>query len=446
MSCPGSELASVRVKMAGFTSWLPFFAMLILGVIVNVPPSKAQRDAQDVILGAILPITTDENIWSYPLSKIVLELAAERVHMMRILSEHKLMIHAVDSHCSATTGPLQAIDMYTQNRVHAFFGPVCDVVLAPVARYSSHWNIPVITTGGLDSRFSDKSTYPLLTRLGGSNDDIADFIQDLGERFQAQNFGILHSSDSEELHLNSPQSLTETIYTRLLHIYGEEHVLVKRFDLELLDGDMEYIGDILTQLSSHTRVLIMCLPPDAIRMVMIKVQLMGLTGGDYTFFNVDLIRGSRLQSHPWYRENDTAQNNMRAREAYEALFIITLDKVESIEYGMFLDEVYRRYRRSSDQPLDEGVELNQFVTAFHDAVILYAMALNRTLEAGHEVTNGAEVTNNMWSTTFSGITGTVEINENGDRKLGYSLMAIDPDTGDFRVIVHYSDNILSPYQ
>ncbi len=41
--------------------------------------------------------------------------------------------------------------------------------------------------------------------------------------------------------------------------------------------------------------------------------------------------------------------------------------------------------------------------AFHDAVILYALALNETFAAGYNVTDGAEVTKRMWNRTLTGI-------------------------------------------
>jgi atrial natriuretic peptide receptor A len=46
--------------------------------------------------------------------------------------------------------------------------------------------------------------------------------------------------------------------------------------------------------------------------------------------------------------------------------------------------------------------VNSFVGAFHDAVLLYALAVNETLEAGIDPTNGSEVTKRMWNKTFKG--------------------------------------------
>jgi len=48
------------------------------------------------------------------------------------------------------------------------------------------------------------------------------------------------------------------------------------------------------------------------------------------------------------------------------------------------------------------LQVNSFVGAFHDAVILYAQALNDTLAEGEDPRNGTAVTRRMWNRTFKG--------------------------------------------
>lgn len=48
------------------------------------------------------------------------------------------------------------------------------------------------------------------------------------------------------------------------------------------------------------------------------------------------------------------------------------------------------------------LQVNSFVGAFHDAVILYALALNETLANNRSITNGKEITHRMWNRTFEG--------------------------------------------
>ena len=64
--------------------------------------------------------------------------------------------------------------------MHAFFGPVCDYALAPVARYSPFWDTPVLSAGGLAHDFGQLKTveYSLLTRVGVKLDSLASCLRD----------------------------------------------------------------------------------------------------------------------------------------------------------------------------------------------------------------------------------------------------------------------------
>lgn len=48
------------------------------------------------------------------------------------------------------------------------------------------------------------------------------------------------------------------------------------------------------------------------------------------------------------------------------------------------------------------LQVNSFVGAFHDAVILYALAVNETLADGLDPRNGTEITRRMWNRSFQG--------------------------------------------
>lgn len=114
---------------------------------------------------------------------------------------------------------------------------------------------------------------------------------------------------------------------------------------------------------------------------------------------------------------------------------VTLRKPTSPEYRNFSEEVKKRAGNDSFAYGED--EVNSFVGAFHDAVILYALALNETLANNRSITNGTEITHRMWNRTFEGITGTVSIDSNGDRNADYSLLDMDPHTGKFEVVANY---------
>lgn len=84
-----------------------------------------------------------------------------------LLTGYNISYEFADTNCSSTNGPLAAFDMVMVRKPNAFIGPMCDYVLAPVARYAGVWGIPVVTAGGIAEAFNYKSNFPTLTRMLG---------------------------------------------------------------------------------------------------------------------------------------------------------------------------------------------------------------------------------------------------------------------------------------
>ena len=62
-----------------------------------------------------------------------------------------------------------------------------------------------------------------------------------------------------------------------------------------------------------------------------------------------------------------------------------------------------------------------FLGLIHDAVVLWAYGVNKTLEQGLAPDDGKAVLSNLIHTRFEGVTGSIAIDENGDRKGDYVI-------------------------
>jgi len=101
-----------------------------------------------------------------------------------------------DSRCSDTYGPVNAMEIYYHRagcrtaqdnaksrsnieslEVQVFYGPCCKYALSPVGRYANVWNVPVITPGGLTSRFGDPVDYAMLTRFIAPFEKVAESVK-----------------------------------------------------------------------------------------------------------------------------------------------------------------------------------------------------------------------------------------------------------------------------
>ena len=134
-------------------------------------------------IGAILPYHGTHD-WLKSKIAPAIEYAVESVaNRTDLLNGYKFTITYGDSECSDTTGPLTAIDMYFNKAAYVFLGPVCDYSVAPIARFSPHWNVPLITPGARVYAFKDKLQYRQLTRIIGDYVKLGEFMQEVFNKF-----------------------------------------------------------------------------------------------------------------------------------------------------------------------------------------------------------------------------------------------------------------------
>ncbi|XP_071451572.1 atrial natriuretic peptide receptor 1 [Hetaerina americana] len=241
------------------------------------------------------------------------------------------------------------------------------------------------------------------------------------------------------------------------------------------------LKELLLEVSKSARIIVICANPPKVREILLAAEELNMvSSGEYVFFNIELFSSLRPGDKPWRDPSDTEERNMRAKKAYEALLTVTARTPNDSEYKRFSKEVNRMAREkdagkaaamkeaavgdknfyvtspnsSANRTEENGVNLkgdlgkagdgddeaapvSTFVTAFYDAVILYALALNETLKANGTIRDGENITRRMWNRTFKGITGNVTIDANGDRIADYSLLDMDPETYTFKEVAHY---------
>lgn len=112
-----------------------------------------------------------------------IEVALEKVKTSVLMSQVEIVAHFQDSACSSRVAPIAAFEAYRQKKVNVFFGPVSDYSLAPVARYASYLNIPIVTPGGMVFDFAAKTSptaeYKTLSRVGATSVRLAEHMMSI---------------------------------------------------------------------------------------------------------------------------------------------------------------------------------------------------------------------------------------------------------------------------
>lgn len=202
----------------------------------------------EIKIGVILP-NNQKYSWSLQQVLPAIEMAVEKLNTNFLLGK-RITVFVNDSMCSETFASLAAMDLHYTVNVNVLFGPVCDYALAPVAKFSSHWNIPVLTAGGLGSDFDNKAKYTLLTRVLGLHSSASDAFIEIAKTFNWTRFSLIY----EDIQAGNGKSdcfySMEVLYKKLRLEYGNSTPWYQRFD----DGFTEEgFKEILQTASSHSR-------------------------------------------------------------------------------------------------------------------------------------------------------------------------------------------------
>ncbi|GAB1607355.1 atrial natriuretic peptide receptor 3-like [Argonauta hians] len=206
-----------------------------------------------VKIGLILPLN---NSYPWSLQRIIpaIEYAVDTIHNdSHLLPNYTLEINVNDSMCSDIIAPLSAFDMYARSRANVFIGPCCEYAVAPIARFSPVWGIPVISAGALIDALKNKMEYKLLTRIQGTYEKYGQFFFTLTRYFNWTNIGIIYNDyiGSTDQGKSTCYFQTEPIWRMWTTFYATDiwHVVIDERRATI------NIDKILLETSKNTRVI-----------------------------------------------------------------------------------------------------------------------------------------------------------------------------------------------
>ncbi|XP_074600030.1 atrial natriuretic peptide receptor 1-like [Brevipalpus obovatus] len=353
----------------------------------------------------------------------------------RLAAERGLSVIYKDTQCSSTKGPLEAMEIHYEGTADVFFGPMCLYVVSPVSRYSTRWNMPLVTVAGQIPYLDDKS-HSAITRLSGTYTHIGEFIRKLFKNFGWNVFAMIFHEPAKNKRLGHSDCyfrMYALIHDRQQQVFTDEE---KVADFDEDDNSTDY-HSLLQKAAKRARIIPMCASPPTIRKLMLAAHELGMaTSGEYVFLSVELFASKPEFSRPWYDPNDSDERNQQAREAYDALLVLNTRMPTTSAYAKFNSDVKQLAKEKYGYDYGPG-EVSVYVTAAYESVILYALAVSEALDEKLPISDGAKITRKMWNRTFEGINGDVSIDANGDRLVDYTMLDMNPDTGDYEVVLTY---------
>uniref|UniRef100_A0A670JSR7 Guanylate cyclase n=1 Tax=Podarcis muralis TaxID=64176 RepID=A0A670JSR7_PODMU len=368
-----------------------------------------------VTVALVLPEHNPSYPWALPRVGPAVRLALEALEpALRAAGLSMRTVNAtseLNGACSESVAPLQAVDLKLYHDPDVLLGPGCVYPAASVGRFASHWGLPLITAGAVASDFSHKKEhYTTLVRTGPSAPKLGAFAALLHERFNWSSRAALLYVDRKTD--DRPFYFTiEGVYQELRH------------------AGLTVAKEITPSLCAlPPSVIYICGPLEMLHQILRLAHYESMTLGDYVFFYVDVFgeslraEGNREAGKPW--QSKEGQDPGGLQEAFRTVLVITYHEPQNPEYQSFQSQLILRARRESN---------NLVAGCFHDGLLLYAMALNETLQEGGTKRNTSRILEKMKGRKFQGVTGTVSMDDNNDRDTDFNLWAMaDVESGKFQ--------------
>ncbi|XP_051982336.1 atrial natriuretic peptide receptor 1-like [Xyrauchen texanus] len=355
-----------------------------------------------------------------------------------LLPGHQLDYHYVDDECNDLRGPGKIVDLYHRHKYSAFIGPSCSNVCAVTAKLAAYWNIAVISPICAEQQFTDKTVYPTLTRVFGPFTKLGAFFVEICKQFGWQRIGIIHDSKPA---WNIP---AEGIRYKAEH----NNITVAKYieiHSSLSQGSLPTTWSwVLTEIAQVSHVIVISARGEVVRSLLIEAHKKGLTNGDFVFFCFEPYSLKELFGNFDWKQGDDFDSV--ARQAYQALFFLSLYKPSDERYRAFSKSVIRRSKKDFGYTYAADEKVSVLVAIAHDSVWLYALALNETLAENGNPYDGFAISRRMWNRTITGIQGDVTMDASGDCESGYMMKHIQGSDNQFQVIANYfgTDKVYEP--
>ncbi|XP_066277279.1 atrial natriuretic peptide receptor 1-like isoform X3 [Branchiostoma lanceolatum] len=172
------------------------------------------------------------------------------------------------------------------------------------------------------------------------------------------------------------------------------------------------------------------------RRVMLHAHDLGMTNGEFVFINAVTWTLEGQLGEPW-RAGDERDED--AKQAYGSVLNVRMVFPEGPEVDDFRTKVVERMAAppwNFTDSLQRGLKGSSYSPFLHDAVILYALVMNKTLQSGEDPRDGEAFMRHARKKAFEGMSGTVILDNRADREPEFYIWDMDP-SGTFDVVAQF---------
>ncbi|XP_021348353.1 atrial natriuretic peptide receptor 1-like [Mizuhopecten yessoensis] len=374
------------------------FRILLIAYLQTIDLSSA---VTEIKVGVLLMTSAPE---PFDLRRIgpALDIAFEQSERRYGIKYNVFVHNYTEGTCPRQTTIGHYAELAYQQNIQAVIGPACSQSLDAVGRLAQYLKMPIISgVGDLIIR-TGPEMYTTLTRTCYNLGKFSTSIMGLMREYNWRHIAVIYDVD---------YIFFELAGGNLVRDFHNDISMPRPLDLQFQASKHADPGSLLIEASKQARFIVIFCDAELLRTFMYRAYQLGMARGGYVFLTMELFPSDWLGDHM----------DAGVSKAYESVLILTLSQPNTTEYNAFADEVKMRALRDYDYDFGEQT-VNYFVTAFYEGVLYLSEAFNRTLADGQNITDGLIVSQKLWNNTYPGISGTVAIDEVGDRRADFDFL------------------------
>ncbi|CAN9503567.1 unnamed protein product [Ophioblennius macclurei] len=421
---------------------LQLLLLLVQSATFSLSANNTTDGLQEIVVAAILPLNNTSYAWAWPRVAPALEEALQRVNSdPSLLPGLKLrLLHGnsenPEGYCSDSMAPLMAVDLHIYHEPWVFIGPGCDYSSSTVARFTTHWDVPMVTAGARAWGFNENGA---VTNTGPTHKKLGEFAVQIQDTFGWHHHAILLYTNEKDPNDDGPCYFAVEGLFKVLEAQN-----ITTYHHHLHDIDYEAL---VHEIRDNGRVVYACCSWDILRTLLIQFVEEGVDLKDYVFFFINLFAEGLEDSgplRPWFRGTD---DDKTARRAFRSVKVLTYYQPQTPQYLQFTENLKRNAKEMFNFTITDSV-YNVIAGGFYDGLMMFSQALNETLSQQRpgpgpiQRPKGDTVTHKMWNRTFPGVMGEVHMDEMGDREVDFAVWDMtDMETGEFQVVCVYNSSV-----
>ncbi|XP_045047608.2 guanylate cyclase 2G [Desmodus rotundus] len=336
------------------------------------------------------------------------------------------------TYTNSTCSAKEAIAIFTnqvqREQISALFGPTCPEAAEVIGLLASEWNIPIFDFVGQTAKLENNFLYDTYVRLVPPMREIGDVLQKSLQYLGWKHIGMFGGPSG----ISSWDRVDEL--WRVVENELKSHFTITA-QIKYTTNDPALLQENLRTVSATARVIILICSSEDANFILLAAENLGLHAGGLVFIVLQQWQDS------FWKEVLTNQKGTHFPTIYESVLLVALSSYgEGPGDEGFRQEVHRRLRGPPSMSAEEQV--SPYSAYLHDSALLYARMVKFMMKARRDFRDGRQLVSTLKAfnrTMLKGITGPVFVDSQGERRMDYSVYALQKSRNGslFLPVLHY---------